>query len=378
MTGPGGVPVLLVVDPGPMATVQDAGRWGLGALGVPGGGAADPGSLEIANTLLGNEPGAAALEITLGGTAFRALARITVALAGADLGATAGPGSGSGGSGVGPGSGAGAAPGAGSAGVRITPGTTIDLREGDVLRFAGRVRGARAYLALPGGIAVPEVLGSRSTDVRAGFGGLDGRALREGDEVRAAGETGVRAAGETGVRAAGATGVRATGAPLIRPPARWSGPETAAGPLVRVIAGPHAHLAGPSALELLAATAWTVGSASDRMGLRLAGDPLPSPPGELPTLGVLPGVVQLPPDGRPIILLADCQPTGGYPVIAVVARVDRASLGQLAPGDRLQFEVVDAAMALELHAARARDLDAARAHLLDAARWDALWHGAGG
>jgi allophanate hydrolase subunit 2 len=121
-----------------------------------------------------------------------------------------------------------------------------------------------------------------------------------------------------------------------------------------------------------------VSPASDRIGLRLVGDPLPAGAGDLASLGVLAGAVQLPPDGRPIVLIADHQPTGGYPVIAVVASVDRPRLGQLAPGAEVAFERIDEATARRLAADRRGAVRAALDHLHEATAWDALWRGAGG
>jgi antagonist of KipI len=351
MSAPGAAmatgPCLEVLEPGLLATIQDAGRPALGGLGITPGGAADRHSLAVANALLGNAPGDAALELTLAGSRLGALRPVTVAVAGADLGAVVEP-----------------------TGEIVAPGRTIALRAGDVLAFARApggaspaaapgttgVPGCRAVVAVPGGIDVPVVLGARATALGAGFGGLEGRPLRAGDRLTA----------------------RDPG--LERPPARWTGPVTdpAAGP-VRVLPGPAAT--GPTGADLatlLAAHAWTVAPASDRIGLRLAGPPLPASPAALASHGVLAGTVQLPPDGLPIILLADHQPTGGYPVVGVVASVDRPRLGQLAPGMSVAFELVDEAAARRLAATHRAAVARALAQLREAETWDALWRGAGG
>jgi antagonist of KipI len=327
-------PCLFVEDPGFLASVQDAGRPGLGGLGIAAGGAADPESLEVANALLGNPAGAAVLELTLAGARLRALRTVTLALSGADLGARV----------------------AGS-NEAAPAGETVTLRGGDVLVLHGppaaTLAGCRAYIAIPGGVAVPEALGSRSTALGAGFGGLDGRALRAGDVIEAAGATA-----------------------LQRDPARWAGPAVAPlGQPIRVLPGPRAG----EAFEALVARGWTVSPASDRIGLRLAGVPLPAAPGagSIASHGVLPGAVQLPPDGLPIVLLVDAQPTGGYPVVAVVAAVDRPRLGQLAPGMPVRLEPVDEAAARRLAAARRQSVAEALAQLRDARAWDELWRTAG-
>jgi len=308
--------VLEVLAPGLLTTVQDAGRRGFGDLGVPISGACDPWSLAVANALLGNDPDAAALECTLIGPELRALGDVAVAVAGADLEAEIRP-----------------------SGRRVMPGTTAWLRSGEVLALPSPAdAGARAYVAIPGGIDVPAVLGSRSTCLVAGFGGFEGRALRAGDLVLAA-------------RSAPGSGWR-DGLP-------WPGPHTppGGGP-VRILPGPDSNT---GLLAALAATVWTVSPSSDRRGVRLIGEALTtvSTAGERLTTGVLPGTVQLPPDGQPIVLLADAQPTGGYPVIGVVIEADLPIVGQLATGDEARFEVVDPDEARASNLARRAEFEAA-------------------
>jgi biotin-dependent carboxylase-like uncharacterized protein len=287
--GTGGRPVLEVLEPGALLSVQDGGRPGYAGEGVTAGGAADTWSLAVANVLAGNAPDAAALEATLTGPVLRALVRVTVALAGSMPGRVR------------------------ETGANVVPGSSVRLEAGQTLVVGDAVPGARGYLAVPGGVDVPVVLGSRGTALGAGFGGLDGRALRSGDVVRAG------------------------GAPAHDPaPAWWPGeaappPVTASRP-IRVLPGPHAAR-HPGALDALVARSWTVSPRSDRVGIRLDGTAMPvEPAGTLATLAVVQGAIQVPPDGRPIVLLADHQPTGGYPVVAVVVTADLARLGQLAPG----------------------------------------------
>lgn len=328
MAGP---EVLEVVATGLIASVQDGGRPALAAEGVTRGGAADTWSLAVANLLLGNPPDAAAIELTLPGAAVRALQPVTVALAGTIAARVDG------------------------AGRAVEPGTAIELATGAVLAIDGALAGARSYLAVPGGIDVPDVLGSRSTALRAGFGGFEGRALRVGDRLRAAAADPVRAG------------------------ARWPGPPAPPDRPIRFLPGPHAGVLGEAAVEALLSTRWTVAPASDRIGLRLDGDPLPGDStGELATLGVVAGAIQVPPDRRPIVLLADHQPTGGYPVVAVAITADLPRLGQLAPGAVLRFEGTTAAAARDALLARHEDLRAAAAALGDATRWDDLWRWARG
>jgi len=326
--------MLEVLEPGAFTTIQDRGRPGWGHLGVPEGGAADPWSLAIANRLAGNPEGAAALEVTLAGPRLRALEPIVVALAGADLGA------------------------------RIPPGRSFVLAAGEELAIpepAARGRGARAYLAVAGGLDVPEILGSRSTCLAGGFGGLDGRPLRQGDRLRA----------------------RRTGAPPS-PTAAWPADpiaprvtDTDGTTVLRTLRGTHGtgstHGTSASRVE---SQRWTVTPASDRMGLRLEPS-VDAPPTHLTSHGVVRGAVQLPPDGRPIILMADHQPTGGYPVVAVVIAADLPALGQLAPGDAVRFEPVDLETARRALAGQRAAWAAALAGMAADEEWDELWRSAG-
>jgi antagonist of KipI len=316
--------LLEVRSAGLLSTVQDAGRPDAAHLGVSRSGACDPLALAVANLLIGNEPGAAALEMSLLGPELTVLEPCVVGVAGADFEARL----------------------VAEADRRIAPGTSVTLVAGDVLRFGAALDGARGYVALPGGIDVPEILGSASTAPVGGFGGLGGRPLAVGDRLAA------RSSAKTG--SAGR---------------RWPGPGPGSGIFpgdrprtVRVLAGPHADAAGPDTFERLVSTAWDVGPQSDRMGIRLEGPPLLSEGGsELVSSGVAWGAVQLPPGGRPIVLLADGPTVGGYPVVAVVASVDRPVIGQLRAGDRLCLVPVTLDEAREALRAAAEDLaEAAR------------------
>jgi antagonist of KipI len=306
---------LLVRDPGLLTTVQDAGRFGLGALGVPMSGAMDRRSLAIANLLLGNDAGDAALEMTLVGPTLELSGVTTIGLGGADLGGTAGGGAGR---------------------TRLVPGRSYRLEAGTVVSFPGRpaasrADGSRAYLAIPGGIDVPIVLGSRSTCLAAGFGGLDGRSVRAGDRIAPVDRRAVP--------------------PLVWPiddlPAAGSATSTtAASRPIRVVAASEVGETPPSALDDFMRSEWVVDPKSDRMGIRLEGEPLRTAEnGELLSHGVPLGAIQLPRSGLPIVLAADHQSSGGYPVIAVVAAVDQGRVGQLGPGDRVRFELLDLATA---------------------------------
>jgi biotin-dependent carboxylase-like uncharacterized protein len=183
--------------------------------------------------------------------------------------------------------------------------------------MAGRRSGCRAYVALAGGIDVPLVLGSCSTDLRSAFGGFAGRALRKGD------------------RLAVATGRGAT--PIETPTTSHPAKAT-----VRVVLGPQADHFAPDTLARFLALPWRVGATSDRVGCRLEGEPLPHlGPAEILSDGMVPGSIQVPPDGKPIVMGADGPTTGGYPKIATVVTGDLPLLGQLVPGEgEVRFEAV--------------------------------------
>jgi biotin-dependent carboxylase-like uncharacterized protein len=266
-----------VLAPGPLATVQDTGRFGLAALGVPRSGAFDQRALRTANRLVGNADDAAGIEITLGGTHLRFGIAATVAFTGA------------------------VCPGAPDWGVAVS------LAAGTVVRLGSPSTGLRTYLAVRGGLGVPAVLGSRSTDTLSGLGPAP---LRAGDRLPIGTARGpVSGAGVPGVATAGALAVRF---------------------------GPRDDWFTPQARELLLDAEWVVRSESDRIGLRLAGPVLErSRRSELPSEPMLPGAIQVPPDGQPIVFGPDSPVTGGYPVLAVVTDLD--AVAQLRPGDALRF-----------------------------------------
>lgn len=292
--------VLRVLAPGVLATIQDLGRPAARRYGVPTGGAMDRFALAAANRLLGNPVEAAGIEITSGGTSFEIGQTIVLAVGGADLGAWLGE-------------------------RRLMPWRAVLARRGEILRFTARQDcwGARAYLAISGGIAGDIVLGAAATYLAGGFGGNAGRALRAGDELSAAG--------------AGAGPERAGSAwPTAQRPAYRVEPA------LRVVAGPHQDCFDAAGLEALYSSTWQINVASNRMGYRLDSQRLAHARAcSLPSLGVIPGVIQVPPDGTPILLMADAQTTGGYPIIGVVIESDLALAAQLLPGDSVRFTAVD-------------------------------------
>lgn len=267
--------------------VMDLGRPGHGALGVPAGGAADPAAFAAANRLVGNADDAAGLEVVLIGPELRFPEGGVVALCGAAFAASR------------------------RSGAAVAWNRTLILDAGETLRLGEALDGCRCWIAVRGGLVVPQVIGSRSTFLPGGFGGHAGRALRPGDTL-----------------AVGAT----DGAVRLR---RAHGPSDQ-GPL-RVIAGPQVELFDDRGLAAFFLGRYRVDAASDRRGIRLAGAPVSGVRRELPSQGVRPGCIQVPSDGQPIVLGWDGPVTGGYPVIACVIDADQARLAQLRPGAWVEF-----------------------------------------
>jgi len=284
-----GCRALEVLATGALALIEDLGRPGLAATGVGRSGAADRSALRLANRLVANAEDAAGVEVVFGGFAARARGPLTVALTGAPAPAEVD-------------------------GTPVGHHAVVRLRAGQVLRLGTPPTGLRTYLAVRGGITVPPVLGSRSTDVLSGLGPeklAPGTVLPVGPEPDAVPLVDV--------------------APVAVPP----GGEV----VLRAVPGPRADfLADPTAP---ARTTWTASSRSDRVGMRLEGGTLDrAGPGELPSEGIVRGALQVPPGGEPVLFLADHPVTGGYPVVAVVldADVDRAA--QVRPGQRVRFTFV--------------------------------------
>jgi len=293
-----------VIAPGLLTTVQDRGRNGWRHLGVAHAGALDGDAARIANRLVGNGADAAVLELTLRGPTLRFDAPVRIALIGASAAAR-------------------------FDGERVPHGRPVELPAG-TLDIGALRGGARAWLAIDGGISIPPVLGSRSTDLRGGFGGLDGRALRAGD-----------------VLPLGGGSARHVDGPQA--PAWWIDPAHDTHLPIRYCTSAHA------AASALARRGWTVSASSNRQGLRLQGDALPPPGGDGVSEPVAPGTIQLPADGCPIVLLADAQTVGGYAKLGHVIAADLPRLAQCVPGQPLHFAPVDAATAHRLAcAARAR------------------------
>ncbi|HZX04995.1 biotin-dependent carboxyltransferase family protein [Kribbella sp.] len=273
---------LTVLETGPLATIQDCGRAGQAALGVPMSGACDRCSYALANRLVGNPSGAAAVEVTYGGLALHADNDVVLAITGAPC-----------------------------TGVPLNAPTL--LKSGEVLRLGPPTSGLRTYLAVRGGIEVAPVLGSRSTDLLSGLGPLP----------LAAGQT-----LQVGAPAHPMPGVDQ--APVAHP---------AAGQVeVRVTPGPRKDWFTDAAWTSLTSQVYEVSTNSNRVGVRLDGTPLErARSGELASEGMTHGAIQIPPSGTPVIFLADHPVTGGYPVIAYVAADDLDACAQLRPGQPVRL-----------------------------------------
>jgi biotin-dependent carboxylase-like uncharacterized protein len=271
--------VIEVLAPGTLATVQDGGRAGYAELGVARSGAFDRAALRAANRLVGNDPAAAAIEVTLGGLAVTTHAAVTAALTGAVCSG-------------------------------IDFGVAVSLPAGATVRLAVPAAGLRSYLAVRGGVDVPSALGSRSTDTLSGIGPPP---LRAGDRL----DVGRQPTND----------VAGTALAPHRPRSE-----------LRIVAGPRDDWFAASALAVLCGAPWTVRADSNRIGVRLDGPVLERVrTGELASEPTLPGALQVPLDGQPILLGPDAPVTGGYPVIAVVRDDDLDAAAQLRPGDRIRF-----------------------------------------
>ncbi|WP_233236896.1 biotin-dependent carboxyltransferase family protein [Bordetella sp. LUAb4] len=338
--------VMTVERPGMLSTLQDIGRHGHQQYGVSVNGPMDEWSHRLANALVGNDEDAAVLECTLTGPRVAFAENTLVALCGARMRITAN-------------------------GQPIAQDTAVLLRRGTVLDVGERLHGARLYLAVRGGFAAEPVLGSRSTNIRAGFGGHDGRALKRGDRVlvgRAARDLPVLRIEKLMVQ----SGMPVLTAEKVAVAATtYTTEHTEHAQAIRFIPGPHWPAFTRAAQDQLSTLSYTVTQQSDRMGARLQGEALKlHTPLELISEATAFGTIQVPPDGQPIVLMADRQSAGGYPKIAYVASADLPLLAQAMPGDALRFTAVrqaDAELAWRDTEDRLRDIRQAAARILQPA-----------
>lgn len=301
---------LQIVKPGLLTTVQDLGRYGHQASGVPVAGPMDTFSHRLANQLAGNEPDAATLEITLIGPELIVDADTTMAIAGGQFEVLCDE-------------------------RPVSIGASFPIARGQRLKFGRVLQGARAYLAVAGGIQTPAVLGSRATHLVSRMGGLAGRALVAGDVVPVFDQEASRP-----LRKAQGLTLPSKGRALLR-----------------VMPGPQADWFDADAMKTIAGVSFRISPQSNRMGYRLQGPPLArSRDGELISepLGI--GAIQVPSAGEPILLMADRQTAGGYPKIGYVISADLPLAGQLAPGDFIEFHLCSAQEAVAALIARERQL----------------------
>ena len=294
----GAVETLKILAPGPLTTVQDRGRFGFGRYGVPPSGAVDSFSLRKGNLLVGNTENEASLEITIIGPKIIVLIDIVIAITGADL----------------------------QPKVNETPlemWRSQLIKKGDVLSFKGPKSGCRAYLAIGGGICVQTIMGSKSTNLAAQFGGIAGRPLRKGDIISS----------DSPGRHINAVG-KSFNKALI--------PSYTKDQVLRVISGPQDDHFSTEAKQIFLDSSFQVTPQSDRTGIRLAGPHIEAKKNLKESIiseGVVPGTIQIPGDAQPIIILGETV-TGGYRKIATVISADLPLLGQLKPGDRVNFRKV--------------------------------------
>lgn len=289
--------------PGFFTTVQDLGREGFGPLGVSASGAADAISLRIGNRLAGNPDGAAALEMTLVGGAFRFERPAIIAVSGSDFAPSLD-------------------------GIALPMWSSVEIQEGQTLKFGPSRSGARAYLCIEGGIAVEPFLGSASTHVVSGLGGVEGRPLRKGDRLELGAANSRFRKRSTSPK----------GAESLQPRKN-----------IRVTAGPQSDWFSDEAWTIFCGSTFRVTEQSNRMGIRLEGPAIPlNRSREMITEGVSLGAIQVPPSGQPIILFVEQQTTGGYPKIANVISADLHSVGQLRPRDEIRLERIEMSEARSL------------------------------
>jgi antagonist of KipI len=304
------MPSIIIRSPGLLTTVQDTGRFGYQRYGMPVSGAMDTFSMQLANILAGNQYDEACLETTLSGPEVIFTTAGAVAICGSDMSPCIN-------------------------GKPVQLNTTINVKRGEILNFAGLVSGCRAYIAFAGGIDVPKIMGSRSTCLQAKLGGFEGRALKAGDELPL---------GEI------------TGNILIKKIPKKIIPEYKDIAAIQIIPGPEMERFKPEGIRHFLTSEYTVTNSSDRMGYRLSGKAVDqnSANADIISAGISAGTIQVPGDGQPIILMADRPTTGGYSRIANIISVDLTLAAQLKPGDRIRFSEISLEKARNLFVERKR------------------------
>lgn len=288
-----------VLKPGLLTTIQDLGRLAYQKYGIPTSGAMDPLSLRIANILVGNKEDAGAIEVTLIGPKLKFIESGVIAITGANLSPTINN-------------------------KPIPLWSTIKVDKNDILKFGESINGCRSYIAVNGGIDVPEIMGSKSTFIRGGYGGLKGRRIQKGDVV---------------VREAKNNKPEVLCHRKLSPKVT---PNFEKNKRVRVILGPQVDSFTKEAINNLLSGSYTIMKDSDRMGYRLEGPSLEHVSGaDIISDYITAGSIQVPGNKQPIILMADCQVTGGYTKIGTVIGVDIPLIAQKKPGEQISFEKIE-------------------------------------
>ena len=300
-----------IISPGPLTTIQDAGRFGLMESGFSPSGAMDSRSLRIANILVGNEQGDAALEMTMIGGKYEFDCPCVIALTGADM-----------------------APMIGDDEVPMYK--AIQMKKGDVLSLSAARDGMRTYLSVAGGFDLPPVMGSLSTNLKIKAGGFEGRKLANGDEIPIRMESNIDHVGRRSFKN------EEKYPPRIK---------------VRVVLGPQDDFFTEKGIETFLQSEYEVTDKSDRMGIRLDGEKIESKAGvDIKSDGIATGAVQIPASGTPIIMMADRQTTGGYAKIANVIVADIPKMAQARPGTKISFKAVSVEEATKLYKAYEKEL----------------------
>jgi antagonist of KipI len=307
------MPSIIIQSAGLLTTVQDSGRYGYQRFGMPVSGAMDVFSLQLANLLVGNQPGAACLETTFTGPEIFFTSEGAIAISGADMNPC-------------------------KNGRPIPQNTTIEVKKGDILDFGGLLNGCRSYIAFAGGINVPKVMGSSSTYLRAKTGGFEGRALKTGDEL---------SLGELPGK------LRIMEIPKVIMPLYHSFQT------IRIIPGPEVNRFDLEGIRHFLTSEYNITDQSDRMGYRLSGQAIVQLPGnaDIISAGISFGTIQIPGNGQPIILMADRQTTGGYTRIANAVSVDLTLLAQLKPGDSIRFSEISLEKAQDIYIDRQKAIE---------------------
>jgi antagonist of KipI len=305
-----------VIHSGFFTTVQDGGRFGYQKAGVSVGGVMDSFASRLANLLVGNDPNEATLEITMNGPTLRFETDALIAICGGSFRCTLN-------------------------GESVSMWKPLVARSGDILSIGACQNGYRAYVAFAGGLDIPLVMNSRSTHVQAHIGGFHGRALQSGDVLP----------------------LRSNTLTIPESPIRWGiafstrNYINARRKIVRVVEGPEYHMFTEQSQERFFSSTYEVTTQSDRMGYRLQGQALERMTNqEMVSEAVTFGTIQVPKNGQPIVLMADCQTTGGYPRIAQVIRIDLPILAQARPGDLIQFQKISWQEAQRLYIEREQEI----------------------